>query len=73
MSDDNKIETEGVVTEILPGTEFKVRLNNMDKIIKCNLSGKIKMNKIRILVGDKVSVKISPYNLDLGTIYYRHK
>lgn len=73
MSDDNKIEVEGIVTEILPGTEFKVRINDMDKTIKCNLSGKIKMNKIRILVGDKVSVKISPYNLDLGTIFYRYK
>lgn len=73
MADDNKIETEGIVTEILPGTEFKVKLNDMDKIVKCKLSGKIKMNKIRILVGDRVSVKISPYNLDLGIIAYRYK
>lgn len=73
MSDDNKIEVEGVVTEILPGTEFKVKINNMDKIVKCKLSGKIKLNKIRILVGDKVNVKISPYNLDLGVISYRFK
>lgn len=72
MSNDNKIEVEGIVTEILPGAEFKVKLNNMDKIIKCNLSGKIKINKIRILVGDKVTIKISPYNLDLGTIVYRY-
>lgn len=72
MSNDNKIEVEGIVTEILPGAEFKVKLNNMDKIIKCNLSGKIKINKIRILVGDKVTIKISPYNLDLGTIAYRY-
>ena len=73
MADDNKIETEGVVTEILPGANFKVKLNNMNKTIICNLSGKIKLNSIRILIGDKVSVKISPYNLDLGTITYRYK
>lgn len=72
MSNNNKIEVEGIVTEILPGAEFKVKLNNMDKIIKCNLSGKIKINKIHILVGDKVTIKISPYNLDLGTIAYRY-
>ena len=72
MANDNKIETEGVVTEILPGANFKVKLNNTNKTIICNLSGKIKLNSIRILIGDKVSVKLSPYNLDLGTITYRY-
>ena len=72
MANDNKIETEGVVTEILPGANFKVKLNNANKTIICNLSGKIKLNSIRILIGDKVSVKLSPYNLDLGTITYRY-
>ena len=72
MSDD-KMEFDGKVIEALPGAEFLVKLDNMDKIIKCRLSGKLRQNKIRIIVGDLVIVKISIYNLYLGIISYRHK
>ena len=72
MSDD-KIEVEGSVVELLPGTEFKVKLDNSDKVIRCVISGKIRQSKIKIILLDRVTVKLSPYNLDLGTIVYRHK
>lgn len=72
MSDD-KMEFEGTIVEALPGSEFKVELANINKIVKCRPSGKIRLNKIKMYVGDKVTVKISTYNLDLGTITFRHR
>jgi translation initiation factor IF-1 len=60
----------GVVTEVLPGLTYKVRLENGLEI-KTYLSGKMKMNKIRIIEGDKVKIEMSPYDLTNGRITYR--
>ncbi len=66
------IEAMGVVLELLPSATFKVELDN-GHIMTAHLSGKMRMNFIKILVGDKVSVEISPYDLTKGRITYRYK
>lgn len=66
------IEAAGVVAEALPNATFKVELAN-SHVITAHLSGKMRMNFIRILPGDKVTVELSPYDLTRGRITYRHK
>ena len=66
------IEVEGIVEDTLPGAMFKVKLPN-DHIVMAHVSGKIRMNYIRILPGDRVTLEISPYDLTRGRITYRHK
>ncbi|MDR0454866.1 MAG: translation initiation factor IF-1 [Deferribacteraceae bacterium] len=66
------IEAVGVVNEALPNATFRVELPN-NHIIMAHLSGKMRMNFIRILPGDKVTVELSPYDLTRGRITYRHK
>lgn len=70
--DDDKILVEGTVIEALPGTQFKVRLENGHEVL-AYLSGKMRKYYIRILLGDKVRVEMSPYDLTRGRIVYRHK
>jgi translation initiation factor IF-1 len=72
MSKEDYLEVEGVVSEVLPNTTFKVKLEN-GVIIDAHVSGKIRMHYIRILPGDKVTVEISPYDMTRGRIKYRHK
>ena len=72
MSKSDMIEVEGTVVEVLPNTTFKVTLQN-DHIIIAHISGKLRMNYIRILPGDKVTVEISPYDLTKGRITWRTK
>ena len=69
---DDKIQIEGMVIEALPGTQFKVRLDN-DHEVLAYLSGKMRKYYIRILLGDRVRVEMSPYDLTRGRIVYRHK
>jgi translation initiation factor IF-1 len=69
---DEKIQVEGMVIEALPGTQFKVRLDN-DHEVLAYLSGKMRKYYIRILLGDRVRVEMSPYDLTRGRIVYRHK
>ena len=69
---EEKIQVEGVVIEALPGTQFKVRLDN-DHEVLAYLSGKMRKYYIRILLGDRVKVEMSPYDLSRGRIVYRHK
>ena len=64
------IELEGEVTELMPATTFKVQLANGHEIL-AHLSGKMRMNKIRLLPGDKVKVQMSPYDLTKGRVTYR--
>lgn len=64
------IEMEGEVAELMPATSFKVFLENGHEIL-AHLSGKMRMNKIRLLPGDRVKVQISPYDLSKGRIVYR--
>ncbi len=72
MSKHDTIEVKGTVTEVLPNTIFKVTLENGHQIL-AHVSGKIRMNFITILPGDKVTVELSPYDLTRGRITYRHK
>jgi translation initiation factor IF-1 len=69
---EDKIETEGTVTEALPGTQFRVELDNGHQIL-AYLSGKMRKYYIRILLGDRVRVELSPYDLTRGRIVYRYK
>jgi translation initiation factor IF-1 len=64
------IEVKGEVLEMMPGASFKVRLENEHEIL-AHLSGKMRMNKIRLSPGDKVRVEISPYDLTKGRITFR--
>ena len=72
MSNEDKIQVEGTVIEALPGTQFRVRLDN-DHEILAYLSGKMRKYYIRILLGDRVRVELSPYDLTRGRIVYRFK
>ena len=68
----NILEFEGVVVDVLPNTQFRVKLEN-DHEILAHVSGKIRMHNIRILPGDKVHVEMSTYDITRGRITYRHK
>jgi translation initiation factor IF-1 len=72
MGKSGVIEVEGIVKEALPNTTFKVELENGHEIL-AHSSGKMRMNYIRILPGDKVKVELSPYDLTRGRITYRYK
>lgn len=72
MSKEESIEVEGTVLEPLPNAMFRVELDNGHKIL-AHVSGKMRMHFIRILVGDKVKVQLSPYDLTRGRITYIHK
>ena len=72
MAKDDVIELEGTVVESLPNTTFRVDIGN-GHIILAHISGKLRMNFIRILPGDKVTVKMSPYDLTRGRITWRSK
>ena len=72
MSKEGVIELEGIVKETLPNAQFKVELENGHEIT-AHVSCKIRMNYIRILPGDKVTVEMSPYDLTKGRITYRFK
>ena len=72
MSIEDVIEVEGTVVEALPNTNFKVELENGHQIL-AHISGKLRMNYIKILPGDKVKVELSPYDLTKGRITWRAK
>ncbi|MCG1927467.1 translation initiation factor IF-1 [Staphylococcus epidermidis] len=72
MAKQDVIELEGTVLDTLPNAMFKVELENGHEIL-AHVSGKIRMNYIRILPGDKVTVEMSPYDLSSGRITYRYK
>lgn len=72
MSKKNLIKQDGVIIEALSNAMFRVQLEN-DHIITATISGKMRMNYIRILPGDKVAVEMSPYDLSRGRITYRYK
>ena len=70
--DDDKIKVEGTVVEALPGTQFRVRLDNGHEVL-AYLSGKMRKYYIRILLGDRVAVEMSPYDLSRGRITFRDR
>ena len=73
MSKAGVIEVEGKVVEKLPNAMFRVKLENGGPIVLATISGKMRMNFIRILPGDKVTVELTPYDLEHGRITYRYK
>ncbi|MFI3210125.1 MAG: translation initiation factor IF-1 [Peptostreptococcaceae bacterium] len=72
MAKKDVIELEGKVSEALPNATFKVKLDNGHEVL-CHISGKLRMNFIKILEGDKVNVELSPYDLTRGRITWRKK
>jgi translation initiation factor IF-1 len=72
MSKEEFIEFEGVITELLPEGRFRVQLDNEHTILAYT-AGRMKRNRIRSLVGDRVTVEMTPYDLEKGRITYRHK
>ena len=72
MAKEDVIEAQGTVAETLPNAMFRVQLENGHTIL-AHISGKMRMNFIRILPGDKVTVEVSPYDLTRGRITYRFK
>ena len=72
MSRADAIEVEGVVREKLPNAMFKVELSN-GHVVLAHISGRLRQNYIRILPGDKVTIELSPYDLDKGRIVWRDK
>ena len=72
MPKEDQIVTEGTVTQVLPGTMFRVDLAGQRNVL-AHISGKMRKHFIRIVPGDKVEVELSPYDLTKGRITYRHK
>lgn len=72
MAKEDHIEFNGVVEEVLPNLMFRVKLEN-DHVVLARLSGRMQKNRIRVLEGDKVTVKMTPYDLTKGLISYRFK
>ena len=72
MSREDLIKMEGVVVDTLPAEKYSVKLDG-GAVIRARISGKMRMNKIRILPGDRVTVEISPYDVTNGFIVYRFK
>ena len=70
--EDSAIETMGTVIKVLPATMYKVQLESGHEVL-AHVSGKMRKNFIKIAIGDKVTVEISPYDLAKGRITYRHK
>lgn len=71
MSREDTIRLKGKVIDTLPGAKFTVQLEN-DHTLSCIISGRIRKNNIRILLGDDVEIEMSPYDLSLGRIVFRH-
>ena len=72
MAKEDLLEFEGMVTELLPNAMFRVKLDNGHELL-AHTSGKMRKNRIRVLVGDKVNVEMTPYDLTKGRITFRHK
>jgi translation initiation factor IF-1 len=72
LAKEELLEFEGVVAEVLPDGRFRVKLDNEHEVL-AYLSGRMKKNRIRTLAGDRVTVEMSPYDLEKGRINFRHK
>jgi len=65
------LELTGTVTEVLPNSTFRVKVDNMTQIVLCYMGGRLKQHKIKVILGDKVKIEMSPYDLTKGRITYR--
>ena len=73
MAKEEAIEFEGVVEELLPGGQFRVKLDGSDNSILVYTAGKMRKNRIRTAVGDRVTVEMTPYDLTRGRLIFRHR
>lgn len=71
MAKDDIIELVGQVEEVLPGSMYRVKVDNIPKPLLCYMGGKLKQHKIRIILGDNVKIEVSPYDLTKGRVTYR--
>lgn len=71
MAKEDIINMEGVVEEVLPSAMFRVKLNNMNNLVLAHLSGRMRKNNIKVLLGDRVELEFSPYDLTKGRITRR--
>lgn len=71
MAKEELLEITGKVEEVLPNSTFRVKVDNMDHCILCYMGGKLKQHKIKVIMGDKVKVEMSPYDMTKGRITYR--
>ncbi len=72
MAKEELLEFEGVVVDVLPDARFRIKLDNEHEIIAYT-AGRMKKHRIRTLVGDRVTIEMTPYDLDKGRVIYRHK
>tara|TARA_B100001123_G_scaffold336970_1_gene381122 strand:+ start:94 stop:315 length:222 start_codon:yes stop_codon:yes gene_type:complete len=72
VAKEEPLEFEGVVTDVLPDARFRVKLENGHEIVAYT-AGRMKKHRIRTLAGDRVTVEMTPYDLDKGRVVYRHK
>ena len=73
MAKDDLIPAEGVIIDKQPNAFFKVQVDGSEHVVLAQISGKMRKNRIRILVGDRVAVEMSPYDLSRGRITYRYR
>lgn len=71
MSKNDLIELTGTVDEVLPGSMYRVKIDNMSNIVTCYTGGRLKQHKIKIILGDKVRIEVSAYDLTKGRVTYR--
>jgi translation initiation factor IF-1 len=71
MAKDELIELTGTVEEVLPGSMFRVRVDNMDAVLTCYTGGRLKQHKIKVILGDRVKIEVSTYDLTKGRVVYR--
>lgn len=65
------LELTGTVNEVLPNSTFRVQVENMNTMILCYMGGRLKQNKIKVILGDRVKIEVSPYDLTKGRISFR--
>ena len=71
MAKSDLIELTGEIQEVLPGNMFRVKVDNMSNVLTCYTSGKLKQHKIKMILGDRVKIEVSPYDLTKGRVTYR--
>jgi translation initiation factor IF-1 len=71
MAKDDLIELTGTIEEVLPGSMYRVKIDDMGAVLTCYTGGRLKQNKIKIILGDRVRVEVSTYDLTKGRVVYR--
>lgn len=71
MAKEDLLELTGSVEEVLPNSTFRVKVDNMNQIVLCYMGGKLKQHKIKVILGDRVRIEMSPYDLTKGRITFR--